>query len=112
MTPSHVSLATGSLEGEGPESDEEGPHSEDGDIQTDDTGFYGDLVFCIPLESVGLGGNQITCIGATALADGLKSNTRTFTLRGVGQWAEQGSIIYYHCDKLDRHNVNVWVRAS
>ena len=73
MTPSHVSLAAAQ------EEEGEWPESEDGETHTDieDTGLLGDWVYCIPLESVGLGGNQITCTGATALADGLKSNTRT-----------------------------------
>ena len=75
VTPSHVSLAAESQEGEGPESEGDGPHSEAGEVPTDNTGIYGDLVYCIPLESLGLGGNQITCSGATVLADGLKSNT-------------------------------------
>ena len=44
----------------------------------DETGIYGDSVYCIPLESVGLGGNQITCTGVASLADGLKSNTRKY----------------------------------
>ena len=48
--------------------------SEDG-VEVQGDGFHGDWVYCIPLESVGLGGNQITSVGATALADGLKSNT-------------------------------------
>ena len=76
MTPSHVSLAVDSLEEEG-----EGPGSEDGgEMVTDETGIHGDWVYCIPLESVGLGGNQITCTGVASLADGLKSNTRKSTL--------------------------------
>lgn len=30
---------------------------------------------CIPLQSLGLGGNKITSLGAGYLADGLKTNT-------------------------------------
>ena len=81
VTPSHVSLAAGSQEDEG-----EGPESEDGgEMVRDETGIYGDSVYCIPLESVGLGGNQITCTGVASLADGLKSNTRKYFL-----WLPEG----------------------
>lgn len=31
--------------------------------------------YCIPLQSLGLGGNKITSLGAGYLADGLKTNT-------------------------------------
>ena len=56
VTPSHVSVAVDN------QSD-----SEDGE--------GGEEVFCIPLESLGLGGNRIGDAGATCLADGLKTNT-------------------------------------
>ena len=74
VTPSHVSLAADS-QGEEEEEEGEGPDSEDGEGPVDDYGYRGDWVYCISLESVGLGGNQITNSGAVALADGLKSNT-------------------------------------
>ncbi len=40
-------------------------------------GDYGksSQAFCISLQSLGLGGNRITCLGAGYLADGLKTNT-------------------------------------
>ena len=61
VTPSHVSLAvTEEVQGETTPPNEE----------------TGETIFCIPLESIGLGGNQITCAGATMLASGLKTNTR------------------------------------
>ena len=59
VTPSHVSVAVDN------QSDSEG--GEDGE--------GGEEVFCIPLESLGLGGNRIGDAGATCLADGLKTNT-------------------------------------
>ena len=84
MTPSHVSLVAQSLQSiqsvqssslPGEEELGEGVElSEDG-VEGQWDGFHGDGVYCIPLESVGLGGNQITSVGAAALADGLKSNT-------------------------------------
>ena len=95
VTPSHVSLAAaqsvqsiqsaqssslpGDLHleeelGEGVELSEDGIEGH----------LYGDGVYCIPLESVGLGGNQITSVGAAALADGLKSNTSECTCTCIG----------------------------
>ena len=86
VTPSHVSLAaaqsvqsvhsiqSSSLPPGEEELGEGAELSEDG-VEGQFDGFHGDGVYCIPLESVGLGGNQITSAGAAALADGLKSNT-------------------------------------
>lgn len=61
VTPSHVSLAAVA----------EGSTLGDPSSNEDDVG----CTYCIPLESLGLGGNKITCVGASTLADGLKSNT-------------------------------------
>ena len=82
VTPSHVSLAaaqsiqsiqSSSLPGE--EELGEGLELSEDEVEGQFDDPYGDGVYCIPLESVGLGGNQITSVGAAALADGLKSNT-------------------------------------
>ena len=62
VTPSHVSIAV----------------TEEGDQLLNNEDNIGDT-YCIPLESLGLGGNLISCTGATTLADGLKSNTRMLT---------------------------------
>ena len=64
VTPSHLSMAV-EEKGEGEEEEreeEEGPGGEEGS-------------YCVPLESLGLGGNQITDAGAKSLAAGLYSNT-------------------------------------
>ena len=53
--------------------EEEGNEEEDG---KDEDGEEGERkVFCIPLESLGLGGNKISDAGAVHLAEGLGSNT-------------------------------------
>ena len=65
VTPSHVSLAVGEM-GEKEEEREKEEEEEEGEEE----GSY-----CIPLESLGLGGNQISDLGASNLADGLKTNT-------------------------------------
>ena len=89
VTPSHVSLAaaqsvqsiqsvqSSSLPGDLHLEEElgEGVESSEDGVEGQLNGLYGDGVYCIPLESVGLGGNQITSVGVAALADGLKSNT-------------------------------------
>ena len=94
VTPSHVSLAaaqsvqsiqsaqSSSLPGDLHLEEELGEGvelSEDG-VEGQLDGLHGDGVYCILLESVGLGGNQITSVGAVALADGLKSNTSEFCM--------------------------------
>ena len=63
VTPSHVSLAVGEM---GEKEEEREKEEEEGEEE----GSY-----CIPLESLGLGGNQISDLGASNLADGLKTNT-------------------------------------
>ena len=35
----------------------------------------GSQAYCLPLQSLGLGGNRISCRGAAYLADGLRTNT-------------------------------------
>lgn len=65
VTPSHVSVAVEDKGGEG----EEGEREEAQEEEEEEENSY-----CIPLESLGLGGNQITDLGAGSLADGLKSN--------------------------------------
>ena len=59
VTPSHLSMAVG-------EEGERGEDWEEGEERSP---------YCIPLESLGLGGNQITDLGAVSLAEGLVSNT-------------------------------------
>ncbi len=59
VTPSHVSIAVGD--------------DEVSDMNADSA--EEESTYCIPLESLGLGGNLITCTGATMLASGLKTNT-------------------------------------
>ncbi len=69
VTPSLVSLHGG-----GGEDDVDGGEvDKDEDGEEEDTG--GVRSYCIPLLSLGLGGNKITCLGAGYLADGLKTNT-------------------------------------
>lgn len=65
VTPSHVSVAVEDKGGGG----EEGEREEAQEEEEEEENSY-----CIPLESLGLGGNQITDLGAGSLADGLKSN--------------------------------------
>ena len=64
VTPSHVSLAVGEM------GEKEEEREEEEEEEGEEEGSY-----CIPLESLGLGGNQISDLGASSLADGLKSNT-------------------------------------
>lgn len=65
VTPSQVSLQGGSERGE----------EVDGVDQGVEETEKGDRSYCIPLQSLGLGGNKITCLGAGSLANGLKTNT-------------------------------------
>ena len=67
VTPSHVSVAVEEMGGGG---EKEG-REEEQEEKDEEEGSY-----CIPLESLGLGGNQISDLGASSLADGLKTNTR------------------------------------
>lgn len=67
VTPSQVSLHA--TEGETDRG------QEDWEEEVDGSGEEIAQTFCIPLESLGLGGNKITCLGAGCLADGLKTNT-------------------------------------
>ena len=60
VTPSQVSLHV--------EEDPDGDHID------------GSRTYCVPLQSLGLGGNRITCLGAGYLADGLKTNTSKFQI--------------------------------
>lgn len=72
VTPSHVSLQ------EGLENVEENDGEEEEEQQAAGEGreaAASGRSYCIPLLSLGLGGNKITCLGAGSLADGLKSNT-------------------------------------
>ena len=62
VTPSHVSIAVVD------ERDGEGGEEREGEV------------YCIPLESLGLGGNQITDTGAKVLAESLTSNTSELTI--------------------------------
>ena len=61
LTPSHISVAVEDCGGGG----EEGVDGDRGEKE----------IYCIPLESLGLGGNQISDAGAISLAEGLASNT-------------------------------------
>ena len=63
VTPSHVSLAVGEM---GEKEEEREKEEEEGEEEES---------YRIPLESLGLGGNQISDLGASSLADGLKNNT-------------------------------------
>ena len=64
VTPSQVSL-----QGERVNRDEvDGDIEKEGDVEEARS-------YCIPLQSLGLGGNKITCLGAGYLADGLKTNS-------------------------------------
>ena len=67
VTPSHVSVAVEEMGGGG---EKEG-REEEQEEEDEEEGSY-----CISLESLGLGGNQISDLGASSLADGLKTNTR------------------------------------
>ena len=73
VTPSHVSLAQIRED-----SDDEGDEQQvqENKRGTDGTSVDDSEEYCINLESLGLGGNQITCVGVATLADGLKTNTR------------------------------------
>ena len=66
VTPSHVSVAVEDKGGEGDEGEREEDEQEEEEEEENS--------YCIPLESLGLGGNQITDLGAGSLADGLKTN--------------------------------------
>ena len=66
VTPSHVSVAVEETGGGG---EKEGREEEQKE-EDEEEGSY-----CILLESLGLGGNQISDLGASSLADGLKTNT-------------------------------------
>ena len=72
VTPSQVSLQESSGGNGGSESREEVDHpgAEPEKAEEAEARSY-----CIPLQSLGLGGNKITCLGAGYLADGLKTNT-------------------------------------
>lgn len=75
ITPSHVSIAVedkseGARGHEGEREGEEGVMEEQGDKERMDGEVY-----CIPLESIGLGGNLIGDAGVRGLAHGLLSNT-------------------------------------
>ena len=72
ITPSHVSIAVDSKSedgqhGEGGDTEKEGEGNGEGEGQVE--------VYCVPLESLGLGGNLIGNSGAKSLAQGLVSNT-------------------------------------
>ncbi len=60
VTPSHVSIAV---------ADEDASETAAADSAEEEN------TFCVPLESLGLGGNLITCAGAIMLASSLKTNT-------------------------------------
>ena len=68
VTPSHLSVAVEET-GEGGEEEEEGLGGEEGS-------------YCVPLESLGLGGNQITDAGVKSLVAGLHSNTSEWVVAG------------------------------
>ena len=90
VTPSHVSIAVGD-----DEISEETPDSAgcDDDVERS--------THCIPLESIGLGGNQITCAGATMLASGLKTNTRELSpTRSLCQHSLLSAMISSCCTQL------------
>ena len=55
--------------------DEEEEEEEEEDGKEEDGEETERRVFCIPLESLGLGGNKISDAGAVHLAEGLSSNT-------------------------------------
>ncbi len=68
VTPSHVSIAVDDSAGEGVlVRNEEGGEEEEEEVEREG--------YCIPLESLGLGGNQISDAGAASLAVGLAKNT-------------------------------------
>ena len=67
VTPSHVSVAVEEMGGGG---------EKEGRDEEEEEGEEEEVTYCIPLESLGLGGNQISDLGASSLADGLKTNTR------------------------------------
>lgn len=75
VTPSQVSLHV-TEEGRG-------RGWEEGEEEVDGSGEEGAQTFCIPLQSLGLGGNKITCLGAGCLADGLKTNTSKFNVKTI-----------------------------
>ena len=69
MTPSHVSILQDEDTGSNPLTGEEGGEEGEGE------GGEGDGMWhCCPLESVGLGGNQIRDEGAASLASALAKN--------------------------------------
>ena len=76
--PSQVSLpgagggGGGANESGGEEGEGWGAGPEEGEGEKEREGARS---FCVPLQSLGLGGNKITCLGAGYLADGLKTNT-------------------------------------
>ncbi|CAI8037879.1 NLR family CARD domain-containing protein 3 [Geodia barretti] len=90
VTPSHISML---LEGggedvegvDGGDEDEEGEEEGEGE-KLEEEGKEkekeeeGEGMFCLPLESLGLGGNKIGDIGAQHLASALASNTRLLSL--------------------------------
>lgn len=94
VVPSQVSLSVGGgSEIEGEEGDGGGAgleEKEDGQQGTKETSC------CIPLQSLGLGGNKITSLGAGYLADGLKTNTSRWSLSNVIMLASHHS----HCQCL------------
>lgn len=65
VTPSQVSIQVSSNGVDEADGEEAGPEEGPGEDRT----------YCIPLQSLGLGGNKITSQGAGYLADGLKTNT-------------------------------------
>jgi hypothetical protein len=65
VTPSQVSLQVSNSGTDEADGEEVEPEEESREAKT----------FCISLQSLGLGGNKITSLGAGYLADGLKTNT-------------------------------------
>ena len=74
VTPSHLSMAVEEKE------EEEGGGGGGGAEEEEEKSY------CVPLESLGLGGNQITDAGAKSLAAGLQSNTseHSYTVSSTG----------------------------
>lgn len=73
ITPSHVSIA---VEDKSEDEHEEEKKSKEGLLEEqEDKERTGGEVYCIPLESIGLGGNLIGDAGVRSLAHGLLSNT-------------------------------------
>ncbi len=75
VTPSQVSLQGSSGKGESREEVDLPPGEEQEREKGGEEGEEEPRSYCIPLQSLGLGGNKITCLGAASLADGLKTNT-------------------------------------